>query len=89
MNAHGAKLENVEEVVMFLQEHLLIKHESTYYGSRKPFKKIFWHVQGEDVDKVSPIFVCDPIKGTMKIHSICSLNKNNLTQSFVKDLACF
>jgi hypothetical protein len=25
----------------------------------------------------------------MKIHSICSLNKNNLTQSFVKDLACF
>jgi hypothetical protein len=25
----------------------------------------------------------------MKIHSIYSLNKNNLTQLFVKDLACF
>jgi hypothetical protein len=74
---------------MFLHEHLSTRPESTYSSSQKPLKIIFWHVQAEDVDKVSAIFVCDPIKGTMKIHSIYSLNKNNLTQLFVKDLACF
>jgi hypothetical protein len=41
------------------------------------------------VDRVSPLFICDPIKGTMKIHSICATNKNNFLQLLVKDLACF
>ncbi len=42
-----------------------------------------------DVDRDSFLFICDPIKGTMKIHSICATNKNNLAQLFMKDLACF
>jgi hypothetical protein len=46
-------------------------------------------VKVEDVDKRTHLFIFDPIKGTMKIHSIYSMNRNNLTQLFVKDLACF
>jgi hypothetical protein len=46
-------------------------------------------VKAEDVDRRTPLFICDLIKGTMKIYSIYSMNRNNLTQLFVKDLTCF
>jgi hypothetical protein len=49
----------------------------------------FWHVKDEDVDRESSPIIFDPIKGIMKIHSICATNKNNLFQLLVKDLACF
>ncbi len=84
INAQGKKLHNVE-VVEFLSEHLYDKPKSSYFGFMKSFHKIFWHVKGEDVDRVSLLFICDPMKGTMKIHSICALNKNNILQLFVKD----
>ncbi len=54
----------------------------------KPLHRTFWHVKVGDIDMDSLLFICDPIKGTMKIHSICVTNKKNLTQLFVKDLAC-
>jgi hypothetical protein len=82
-------LQNVKEVVVSSQEWFSHRHESSYSGSFNPFHKTFWHVKVEDVGQVSPLFICDPMKRTMKIHSICATNKNNLLQLFVKDLACF
>lgn len=81
------KLQNVEEVVAILRERLSNRLESSYFGLQKPLTKFFWHVQVGDMDRVSPLYCCDPIKGTMKIHSIYSMNRNNLIQLFVKDLA--
>jgi len=46
-------------------------------------------VKAEDVDRRTPLIICDPIKGTMKIYSIYYMKRNNFTQIFVKDLACF
>jgi hypothetical protein len=67
----------------------MTKPKFSYFGFMKLFHKIFWHVKGEDVDRVPLLFIYDPMKGTMKIHSICALNKNNVLQLFVKDLTCF
>jgi hypothetical protein len=55
----------------------------------KPFHKTFWHVKVGDVDRDSPLFIYDPIKGTMKIHSIYIVNKNNPAQLLMTDLACY
>jgi hypothetical protein len=76
-------------VVVLLQKQMFHRHESSHFGSLKPLHKTFWHVKTKDVDQVSPLFICDPIKGTMKINSICATNKNNLHQLLVKNLACF
>jgi hypothetical protein len=72
----------------FLCERLSNIPKSSYYGSQRPLQRTFWNVKAKDVDKRSPLFICDPIKGTMKIHSIYSMNRNDLTQLFVKNLAC-
>jgi hypothetical protein len=68
-------VQNVEKVVEFLCDHLSKKLESLYYGSMKCFYRIYWHIKNENVDRVSLLFKCDPIKGTMKIHLICVFNK--------------
>jgi hypothetical protein len=87
-NPQARKLQNVGEVIQFLREWLSFRPESSYSGSMKPFHITFWHVKVGDVDRDLPLFICDPIKGTMRIHSICAVNKNNLTQLLMKDLAC-
>ncbi len=43
----------------------------------------------KEVPKNSLTFCCDNIKSAMKLHSIFTSNKNNLTTLMVKDLACF
>ncbi len=53
-------------------------------GSMKPIHRTFWHVNVGDVDRISPLYIYDLIKGIMKICSICATNKNNLTQLLVK-----
>ncbi len=63
----------------FLWEQLSSRPESSYSGSMKPLHRTFWHVKVGDVDRNSPLFIYDPIKGIMRIHSICATNKNNLT----------
>lgn len=73
----------------FLHEWLSSRPESSYSSSMKPLHRTFWHVKVADVDRDSHLFIYDPIKGTMNIHSICATNKNNLMQLLVKDLACF
>jgi hypothetical protein len=55
----------------------------------KPLHRVFWYVKVRDVHRDSLLFICDPIKGTMKIHLICVVNKNNLNELLVKDLTCF
>jgi hypothetical protein len=75
--------------VVALRERLSSRLKSFYSSSQKPLQKRFWHVKAQDVDKKSPLFICDPTKGTMKIHSICSMNRYNFIQFFVKVLACF
>jgi len=79
LNPQARKLQNVEEVVPFLCERLSFRLGSSYFGSMKPFHRTFWHVKVGDVDRDLPLFICDPIKRTMKIHSIYVVNKNNLT----------
>jgi len=79
LNLQAKKLQNVEEVVEFLHERLSFKLRSSYFSSMRPLHKTFWHVKVGDVDRDSLLFIYDPIKGTMKIHSICATNKNNIT----------
>jgi hypothetical protein len=86
LNPQTIKLQNVE-VIQFLHEWLSSRLES-YYSSTKPLHRTFWRVKVGDVDRDSPLFIYDPIKGTKKIHSICATNKNNLIQLLVKGLAC-
>jgi hypothetical protein len=62
-NPEARKLQNVEEV-QFLHERLSSRLESSYFGSMKPFHRTFWHAKVGDVDRDSPMFICDPIKGT-------------------------
>ncbi len=88
-NPQAKKLQNVEEVIQFLCEWLSSRCESSYSSSMKPLHRTLWHVKVGDVDRDSPLFIYDFIKGIMKIHLICVVNKNNLTQLLVKDLACF
>jgi hypothetical protein len=76
-NPQGRKLQNAMEIVAFLCEQLFFRLESSYFGSMKPLHITFWHVKVEDVDKISHLYICDPIKGTMKIHSIYVINKTN------------
>ncbi len=85
LNPQTRKLQNVEEVIQFLHEWLSSRLES-YYSSMKPLHRTFWHVKVGDVDRDSPLFIYDPIKGTKKIHSICATN--NLIPLLVKGLAC-
>jgi hypothetical protein len=87
LNPHGHKLTNVEEVD-FLREHLSYPLESTYVGKRKPLHQIFWHIKFGDVDRNSTNYAYEAIEGTMKIRSICALNKNTKTQLLVKSLVC-
>jgi hypothetical protein len=68
-------LQNFEEVVTSLCMRLFDRPKSSYSGSIKPLHRTLWHVKVEDVDRVSPLFICDPIKSTMKIHLICASNK--------------
>jgi hypothetical protein len=72
LNTHARKLQNDEEVVEFLREWLSSRPKSSYYGSMKPLHKTFLHVKVGDVDRDSPLFICDPMNGIMKIHSICA-----------------
>jgi hypothetical protein len=72
-------VQNAEEVVEFLCDRISNKQESSYSSSMKCFCRIFWHVKNENVDMVSLLFICDPIKGTMNIRSICAFNKKNPT----------
>jgi hypothetical protein len=81
-------LQNVEEVVAFLCKCLFECPKSSYSCSMKPFH-ITLACKAKDVDRESLLFIYDPIKGIMKIHSICVAKKNNLLQMLVKDLACF
>lgn len=61
----------VNSCFLDLSRHILV--------SMKPLHITFWHVKIEDVDKISHLYICDPIKGTMKIHSIYVINKTNFT----------
>jgi hypothetical protein len=88
-NVHEEKLQNVKEVVTFLRKHLSCRLEITFNGERKPFKRFLWHVKADDVIQNNSSFNCDPIKGTIKVHSIWESNKHNLTQLMVRDLACY
>jgi hypothetical protein len=72
-------VQNLEEVVEFLCDRLFNNPKLSYSSSMKCFSRIFLHVKNENVDKVSLLFICDPIKGTMKIHLICAFNKKNPT----------
>ncbi len=82
-------MQNAKEVVEFLYDRLSNRPQSSYFGSMKCFCRIFWDVKTENVDGVSMLFICDPMKGTMKIHSICAFIDKTLLQLFVKDLTCF
>jgi hypothetical protein len=86
-NPQGKKLQNVMEVVAFLCEQSSSRLELSYFGFMKPLH--IRHVKAEDVDKISPLYICDPIKGTMKIHLIYAINKTNFTQLLVKDWHAF
>jgi hypothetical protein len=55
----------------------------------KPFHRFFWHIKFIDVDRNSTTYACEAIEGTMKIHSICGMNKNWMTQFLVEALVCF
>jgi hypothetical protein len=88
-NVHAEKLQNVKEVVTFLKKHLSYRLETTLSGERKPFKRFLCHVKANDVIWNNSSFNCDPIKGTIKLHSIWEANKHNLTQLMVRDLACY
>ncbi len=88
-NPQVRKLQNVEKVIQFLHERLSSRLESSYSNSMKPLHRAFWHVKVGDVDRGSPLFICDPIKGTMKIHSICVVNKNNLTKATCEGFGMF
>ncbi len=68
LNVEGVKFQNVEKVVAFLCDKLSSWPKSSYFGSWRPLKRIFSNVRVEAVDRRSPIFIYDPIKGTMKIH---------------------
>jgi hypothetical protein len=77
LNAQGRKLQNAKEVVTFLHMCLSDRPKSSYSSSIKLLHRTFWHVKVEDVDRVPPLFICDPIKCTMKIHPICAINKQS------------
>lgn len=63
--------------------------ESSYVGRKRSLHRVFWYVDENDVDHSSPMFACDKVEGTQKIHCIFATNKNVLTQLLVKPLACF
>jgi len=67
---------------------MLERRETSYLGARRPLRKVLWMMKEEEVPRNSLTSSCDSIKGTMKLHSILSINKNNLTTLLVKDLAC-
>jgi len=71
LNPQGRKLQNAMEVVAFLCEQLFSRLELSHFGSMKPLHITFLHV-----DKISPLYICDPIKGTMKIYAINKTNFN-------------
>jgi hypothetical protein len=76
LNPQGRKLQNVMEVVAFICEQLFSRLELSNFGSMKPLHITFLHVKAKDVDKISPLYICDPIKGTMKIYAINKTNFN-------------
>jgi hypothetical protein len=79
LNAHGEKLINAKKFVSFLCRELSYHLESSYMGKRKPFHRLLWHIKSTDVDCSSTTYACEAIEGTMKIHSICAMNKNCMT----------
>lgn len=89
MNAHGTKSQNVTKVVNFLCSNLSDRLESFYTWKKRPLHRVFWYVDENDVDHSFPMFACDRVEGTQKIHCIFATNKNVLTQLLVKPLACF
>jgi len=88
LNSHHTKLQNSTDVMGFLHVNLSNITETSYNGQRRPLQKIFWHVTTTDVDCNSTMYGCDVVESIMRLHSICSMNKNNLTTLLVKSLAC-
>ncbi len=87
LNAHGTKLQNVEDV-NFLCANISYRLESLYMGKKKPLCQVFQHVVSKHIDHRSGTFACDTMEGTMKIHCIFAINKHVLTQLVVKPLSC-
>ncbi len=87
LDVHGVKLPNAKEVVNFLRKHLSKRLETSFIGVKRPLQRVFWLMKADDVWRNSSSFNYDPIKGTMKLHSICATNKKNPTTFMVKDLA--
>jgi hypothetical protein len=74
--------------ISFIQIFLIVLNHLTYRRKR-PLHTIFWYVDENDVDRSYPMFACDRVEGTQKIHCIFATNKNAPTQLLVKPLACF
>lgn len=89
LNAHSIKLQNAAKVVNLFCSNLCDCFESSYVGRKGSLHRVFWYVDENDVDCSSPMFACDKVEGTQKIHCIFSTNKNVLIQLLVKPLACF
>jgi hypothetical protein len=75
--------------VGFLRPNLFDRLKSSYTWQRRSLCRVFWHVITTKVDCNSTMYVYDVVEGIMKLHSICSMNKNNSTTLLVKSLACF
>lgn len=88
MDAIGPKLQNVEDAVAFLWEHLNTRLETSYTWQMKQVTHVFWHVKITNVDQEN-IYTCDNIKESQKIHSIRSFSSNDVNKLLKKDLACF
>lgn len=84
LSAHGAKLQNIKEVVMFLQTYLSTRPNQHIVVHANHSKESFY-VSGLKMWIRCFLYLCV----IMKIHSIYSLNKNNFTELIVKGLACF
>ncbi len=83
LNAHGVPLQNVADVVSFLNKSLFKRPKTSYTGHCKPIKKIFWFIGIDDV-YWNIAHACDPISGTQKLHSICALNQYDDTKLMVR-----
>jgi hypothetical protein len=89
LNVHDARLKCAIDVVQYLKENLGERPKSSYTSAKKPMKHIFWHIGTNEVKYIDVSHECNVVHGKMKIHSICAINKTNLTQLLVGNLACF
>jgi hypothetical protein len=82
-----APLQNAQDVVKFLKE-TFAKEYVGLVDSRVDVMWVFWEVKSTNVDRIQP-YICVIVFGFHKMHSISSLDHEDLKPLLMHELSCF